>query len=124
MRIWDWSSDVCSSDLPEGPQGDTGPEGSQGPEGPGGGGSELAVEYDDTGNAAVTLGGTDGPVVSNVADGVAAGDAVNKGQLDANRAGTLVSANDHADNPAQDMLSQPHAPTHHTATEQTAGGAL
>src|SRR3546814_14478573 len=82
---------------PEGPKGDTGPEGSQGPEGPGGGGSELAVEYDDTGNAAVTLGGTDGTVVSNVADGVAAGDAVNKGQLDATSAGTLDSANAHAD---------------------------
>src|SRR3546814_12363765 len=72
-------------------------EGAKGPEGPGGGGSERAVEDDDTGNAAVTLGGTDGTVVSNVADGVAAGDAVNKGQLDATSAGTLDSANAHAD---------------------------
>src|SRR3546814_14777162 len=51
----------------------------------------------DTGNPAVTLGGTDGTVVSNVADGVAAGDAVNKGQLYATSAGTLDSANAHAD---------------------------
>lgn len=65
---------------PEGPQGDTGPEGPQGPIGTGTS-SELAVEYDDAGNAAITLGGTDGTVVSNVADGAATGDAVNKGQL-------------------------------------------
>src|SRR3546814_20170666 len=94
---------------PEGPKGDTGPEGSQGPEGPGGGGSELAVEYDDTGNAAVTLGGTDGTVVSNVADGVAAGDAVNKGPLDHTNAGPLDSANAHAD-------------AHHAATPSPAHG--
>jgi len=55
------------------------------------------VEYDDAGNAAITLGGTDGTVVANVADGVATGDAVNKGQLDATAAGTLGSANAHAD---------------------------
>src|SRR5690606_34161833 len=59
--------------------------------------SELAVEYDDAGNAAITLGGADGTGVSNVADGVAAGDAVNKGQLDTTAAGTLASANAHAD---------------------------
>lgn len=80
---------------PDGPQGPEGPTGPQGPEGPPGTGtgSELAVEYDDAGNAAITLGGADGTVVSNVADGVAAGDAVNKGQLDA----TAASANAHAD---------------------------
>src|SRR5690606_8432169 len=60
-------------------------------------GSELAVEYDDAGNAAITLGGADGTVISNVADGAAAGDAVNKGQLDATATGTLASANAHAD---------------------------
>src|SRR5690606_11987036 len=84
---------------PEGPQGDTGPEGPQGPAGPAGAGSgsELAVEYDDAGNTAITLDGAGGTVVSNVADGVAAGDAVNRGQLDAIAAGTLDSANGHAD---------------------------
>jgi len=81
---------------PEGPQGDTGPEGPEGPTGPGTG-SALAVEYDDAGNATITLDGADGTVVSNVADGVAAGDAVNRGQLDAVAAGTLDSANVHAD---------------------------
>src|SRR5690606_20280640 len=52
---------------PEGPQGETGPQGPEGPRGPegpqgpaGSGGSELAVEYDDAGNAAITLGGADG----------------------------------------------------------------
>ena len=78
---------------PDGPQGPEGPTGPQGPEGPSGTGSELAVEYDDVGNAAITLGGNDGTVISNVADGAAAGDAVNKGQLDA----TAASANAHAD---------------------------
>ncbi|WP_417472080.1 YadA-like family protein [Luteimonas mephitis] len=80
---------------PDGPQGPEGPSGPQGPEGPAGTGtgSELAVEYDDAGNGSLTLGGASGTVVSNVADGVAAGDAVNKGQLDA----TAASANAHAD---------------------------
>src|SRR5690606_24784889 len=87
---------------PDGPQGETGPEGPEGPVGPegpagSGGGSELAVEYDDAGNAAVTLGGAAGTVVSNVADGVATGDAVNKGQLDAGDAATLASAHDYTD---------------------------
>lgn len=82
---------------PQGPQGPEGPTGPQGPEGPPGSGSELAVEYDDAGNAAITLGGDDGTVISNVADGVAAGDAVNRGQLDATATATLDSANAHAD---------------------------
>lgn len=84
---------------PEGPTGPTGPEGPQGPEGPAGPGtgSQLAVEYDDADNAAITLGGSDGTVISNVADGMATGDAVNRGQLDATAAGTLGSANAHAD---------------------------
>lgn len=51
------------------------------------------MEYDDAGNGSLTLGGASGTVVSNVADGVAAGDAVNKGQLDA----TAASTNAHAD---------------------------
>src|SRR5690606_18602230 len=94
---------------PEGPTGPQGPEGQQGPEGPqgpegSGGGSELAVEYDDAGNAAITLGGTDGTVVANVADGVAAGDAVNKGQLDATAASTLASANTYTDTVAVQTL--------------------
>jgi autotransporter adhesin len=79
-------------DGPQGPEGPTGPQGPEGPAGPGAG-SELAVEYDDAGNASITLGGASGTVSSNVADGTAAGDAVNKGQLDA----TAASANAHAD---------------------------
>jgi len=64
---------------------------------PAGPGSELAVEYNDAGAATVTLEGASGTVVSNVADGVAASDAVNKGQLEASAADTLTSANAYAD---------------------------
>jgi len=42
----------------------------------------LAVQYADAGRGAVALAGENGTVLSNVADGVEAKDAVNKGQLD------------------------------------------
>ncbi|HEX2082859.1 MAG TPA: YadA-like family protein [Xanthomonadaceae bacterium] len=81
-----------------------------------GGGSALAVEYDDAGNATITLEGADGTVLSNVADGVAAGDAVNKGQLDASAAGTLASANAHADEGDIATLRSAHSYTDRSAT--------
>ncbi len=95
---------------PEGPQGPTGPQGPEGPAGPGGG-SALAVEYDDAGSGTVTLGGANGTVVSNVADGVAAGDAVNKGQMDAGDATTLQSANTYTDTIAVETLASANAYT-------------
>lgn len=42
-----------------------------------------AVQYDGDAKDKITLAGGEGTVISNVADGVAAADAVNKGQLDA-----------------------------------------
>ena len=103
---------------PEGPEGPAGPQGPQGPEGPAGpgSGSALAVEYDDAGHASITLDGAGGTLVSNVADGRAAGDAVNKGQLDATAASvtahadagdaaTLASANGYTDTVAVQTLN-------------------
>ena len=46
-------------------------------------GAAVAVKYDDPGKAKITLEGADGTTIGNVADGVDANDAVNKGQLDA-----------------------------------------
>lgn len=113
---------------PDGPTGPTGPEGPQGPQGPGAGdgGSVLAVEYDDAGNTAITLDGAGGTAISNVADGISPGDAVNKGQLDsasddmrasasahadAGDAATLDSANDYTSNVAAQTVSSAAAYT-------------
>ena len=54
----------------------------------------LAVKYDDETKTSISLGnGTDKVTVKNVADGVDANDAVNKGQLDKGLEDTLASAN-------------------------------
>lgn len=76
-----------------GPAGLAGPTGPVGPQGPVGPGSVLAVEYDDAGRATIALDGTAGTQVKNLADGTAATDVVNKGQMDAGDAATLASAN-------------------------------
>jgi hypothetical protein len=55
------------------------------------------VSYDDSSHASITLSDGHGTVVTNVADGVAAGDAVNKGQLDAQTRDALDSAQTYAD---------------------------
>ena len=62
--------------------------------GSGGGADPLAVQYTDANKTAVSLGnGTTAVKVSNVADGVVATDAVNKGQLDAVAQSTSSVAN-------------------------------
>lgn len=54
----------------------------------------LAVKYDDETKTSITLGnGTDNVTIKNVADGVDAKDAVNKGQLDKGLEDTLAAAN-------------------------------
>ena len=54
----------------------------------------LAVKYDDESKTSISLGnGTDKVTIKNVADGVDANDAVNKGQLDKGLEDTLASAN-------------------------------
>ncbi|MDH5835178.1 YadA-like family protein [Luteimonas kalidii] len=77
-------------------QGPTGPGGPPGPEGPAGGGPRSVV-YDDDGREVLTLAGADGTTISNLADGVAATDAVNLRQMQAGDAATLESAQAHAD---------------------------
>ncbi|MDH5822432.1 YadA-like family protein [Luteimonas sp. RD2P54] len=89
-RLSSLQDQIDTIELTPGPQG---PEGPQGPQGPVGPGSELAAEYDDPGRAVMTLGGSQGTRVANVADGEAPGDAVNRGQMDAGDAATLQSAN-------------------------------
>jgi hypothetical protein len=79
-----------------GPQGPAGPTGPQGPAGPAGGGPDQ-VSYSDSSHAAILLSDEHGTVIGNVADGVIAGDAVNKGQLDAQTRDALDSAQTYAD---------------------------
>jgi len=55
------------------------------------------VQYDDASKATTTLQGAAGTQIRNLANGVAASDAVNKGQLDAGDAATLSSANTYTD---------------------------
>lgn len=81
---------------PEGPEGPEGPAGPQGPEGPAGGGPRV-VSYDGDDRDALTLAGADGTTISNLADGVAATDAVNLRQLQAGDAATLQSAHGYTD---------------------------
>lgn len=82
---------------PTGPQGPTGPEGPSGPQGPEGppGGGPRSVMYDSDSGDVLTLTGTSGTRIANVADGVEAGDAVNLGQMQAGDAATLTAANTH-----------------------------
>jgi trimeric autotransporter adhesin len=95
---------------PGGPAGPDGPQGPEGPEGPGGGGPR-AVAYDDDGGGVLTLKGENGTRVGNVANGVAATDAVNKGQMDAGDASTLAAANTYTDTTATQTLTQANAYT-------------
>lgn len=68
------------------------------------------VQYDDASHATATLDGANGTQVKNVADGVDAQDAVNKGQMDAGDAATLAAANAYAD--AGDAATLTAANTH------------
>src|SRR3546814_6343523 len=80
MRISDWSSDVCSSDLT---------------------GGRTSV-----GDGDAATGGNEGQI-TNVADGVAATDAVNKGQLDTG----IADAKAYTDTTATQTLSSANAYT-------------
>lgn len=106
---------------PQGPRGDIGATGPQGPKGDQGlsayevalsngytgteqqwlnslsGTDANAVHYDAGATGSVTLAGTDGTQVKNVADGTAPTDAVNKRQVDAGDAATLRAANTYTD---------------------------
>src|SRR3546814_3881334 len=95
MRISDWSSDVCSSDLGRSTGGST---------------SETAVAgtggRTSVGDGDAATGGNEGQV-TNVADGVAATDAVNKGQLDTG----IADAKAYTDTTATQTLSSANAYT-------------
>lgn len=106
---------------PQGPQGEVGATGPQGPKGDQGlsayevalsngytgteqqwlnslsGTDANAVHYDAGATGSVTLAGTDGTQVKNVADGTAPTDAVNKRQVDAGDEATLRAANTYTD---------------------------
>ena len=81
---------------PAGPQGPAGPTGPQGPEGPAGGGPRTLV-YDTDGREQMTLQGTNGTRVSNVAEGAQATDAANVRQVQSGDAQTLSQANAYTD---------------------------
>jgi autotransporter adhesin len=95
---------------PQGPKGDTGDTGPQGSEGPAGGGPRV-VTYDQDAGDTLTLKGENGTVVSNVADGMATTDAVNKGQMDAGDASTLQSAKTYTDTTATQTVKTANAYT-------------
>ena len=95
---------------PAGPKGDPGDTGPQGPEGPAGGGPRV-VTYDQDAGDTLTLKGANGTTISNVANGVVATDAVNKGQMDAGDAATLQSANSYTNTTATQTLSSANAYT-------------
>ena len=104
------------SDWLDSLQGEAGPAGPTGPEGPAGGGPE-SVQYDDSSHAQLTLTGANGTRISNVANAVAAGDAVNLGQMQAGDAATLSSAQDYADAGDAETLASANTYTDNTATE-------
>ena len=95
---------------PAGAKGDPGATGPQGPEGPAGGGPRV-VTYDQDAGDTLTLKGENGTTISNVADGVAATDAVNKGQMDAGDASTLQSSKTYTDTTATQTLTSANAYT-------------
>ncbi len=99
-------------------QGDPGPSGPTGPEGPAGGGPRSVV-YDGDEQATLTLSGANGTRISNVADGVAANDAANLGQMQAGDAETLAAANDYTDNTATETLTSANAYTDQRFAELT-----
>ena len=75
------------------------------------------MHYDNDSTASVTLAGSDGTRVSNLADGVDVADAVNKGQLDTGDASTLAAAQVHADEGDAATLQSANAYTETTATQ-------
>jgi autotransporter adhesin len=85
-------------------RGTQGPAGPGGPEGPAGGGPRSVV-YDSDDQGALTLGGAIGTRLANVANGVAATDAANLGQVQAGDADTLATANTYTDNTATETLT-------------------
>jgi autotransporter adhesin len=83
---------------PQGPKGNTGPQGPVGPQGPAGGGSTPnVVAYTDASHATISLDGSGGTVVANVANGTAATDAVNVQQMDTQTQEALSSAETYSD---------------------------
>ncbi|ALN90760.1 YadA-like family protein [Lysobacter gummosus] len=94
--------------IPAGPQGPVGPQGPQGPQGAAGtGGSALSANYTDASKTQLALEGAGGTRVSNVANGTAATDAANVGQVQAGDAQTLRSANTYTDSRVAQMLAAP-----------------
>ena len=91
-------------------QGPAGPTGPQGPEGPDGGGPR-SVSYDNDERDTLTLAGAEGTRIANVADGVAATDAVNVRQMQAGDAATLDAANTYTDTVAVQTLQSANAYT-------------
>lgn len=72
----------------------------------------LAVKYDDEGKNSITLEGSTGTKISNVADGVDKNDAVNKGQLDGVKAeleekidGSVTEINTRIDGVEEDITN-------------------
>ena len=92
------------SDWLQSLSGAQGPVGPTGPEGPAGGGPR-SVTYDSDTRDVLTMAGTEGTRIANVADAVEATDAVNLGQMEAGDADTLAAANDYTDNTATETLS-------------------
>ncbi|MGH8028030.1 MAG: YadA-like family protein, partial [Pseudoxanthomonas sp.] len=64
-----------------------------------------AVQYDDETHSSITLGGSEGTTISNVAAGTADTDAANVGQVNAGDAETLAAANDYTDQTATETLT-------------------
>ena len=87
-----------------------GPTGPIGPEGPAGGGPR-SVTYDSDTRDVLTMAGTDGTRIANVADGVEANDAANLGQVEAGDAQTLSAANEYTDTTATQTLTAANAYT-------------
>ena len=64
------------------------------------------MPYDDASKTRLTLDGPGGTVIANVADGVAPGEAVNRGQLDRGDAQTLSSARAYTDTRVEALSNQ------------------
>ena len=92
---------------PAGPAGATGPQGPAGAAGSGAAADPLAVHYDSTTDASVTLQGKGGTQVRNLAAGTADTDAVNVSQLDE----ALASAHTYTDLRSIDTLREADAYT-------------
>ena len=75
--------------------------------------------YDSDDQASLTLGGANGTRISNVANGVAASDAANVGQMQTGDADTLQAANEYTDNTATETLTSANAYTDQRFAELT-----